>query len=261
MKIVTWNVNSVNARKNLLFKLINEHKPEVICLQETKVINRSFPQKEFEELGYNCYLNGVPSYNGVAILSKSEAKNFKVHDYCKKNDGRHIETDVCGLKVHSIYVPAGGDEPNVEVNPKFKHKMEFIKKLALLSKRLRSEQLVFCGDLNVAPYKDDVWSHNQLKNVVSHTELERNALLKVMSSGDFFDVIRKFINPPDNVYTWWSYRSPDYSVNNRGRRLDHIWASNGISDRVHSAKILESFRSDLKPSDHVPVFIEIDRSK
>ena len=261
MKIVTWNVNSVNARKNLLFKLINEHKPEIICLQETKVVNSSFPQKEFEELGYHCYLNGVPSYNGVAILSKPKAKNFKIYDYCKKNDGRHIEIDVCGLKVHSIYVPAGGDVPIEEVNPKFKHKMEFIKKLSLLSKRLKSEPLVFCGDLNIAPHIDDVWSHNQLKSVVSHTELERYALLKVMSSGDFFDAIRKFINPPDNVYTWWSYRSPDYSVNNRGRRLDHIWASNSISDRVHSAKILESFRSDSKPSDHVPVYVEIDGFK
>ncbi len=261
MKIVTWNVNSVNVRKNLIFKLIKENKPEIICLQETKVVNSSFPQKEFEELGYNCYLNGIPSYNGVAILSQQQAKYFKIHDYCKKNDGRHIEIDVSGIKVHSIYVPAGGDEPNEEVNPKFKHKMEFIKKLSLLSKRLKSEPLVFCGDLNIAPYEDDVWSHNQLKNVVSHTELERAALLKLMRSGDFFDAIRKFINPPDNVYTWWSYRSSNHSLNNRGRRLDHIWASNNLLERVHSAKILESYRSDIKPSDHVPIFIEIDELK
>lgn len=261
MIIVTWNVNSVNVRKNLLLKLIKEYKPEIICLQETKVVNSSFPKKVFEQLGYNCYLNGIPSYNGVAILSKQKAKNFKIHDYCKKNDGRHIEIDVCGLKVHSIYVPAGGDEPDEESNPKFKHKMEFLKKLSLLSKKLKSEPLVFCGDLNIAPYEDDVWSHSQLKNIVSHTELERHALLKVMSSGDFFDPIRKFINPPDNVYTWWSYRSPNYAVNNRGRRLDHIWASNNLSERVHSAKILESFRSEVKPSDHVPVFVEIDNIK
>lgn len=261
MIIVTWNVNSVNVRKNLLLKLIKEYKPEIICLQETKVVNSSFPKKVFEQLGYNCYLNGIPSYNGVAILSKQKAKNFKIHDYCKKSDGRHIEIDVCGLKVHSIYVPAGGDEPDEESNPKFKHKMEFIKKLSLLSKKLKSEPLVFCGDLNIAPYKDDVWSHSQLKNIVSHTEFERHALLKVMSSGDFFDPIRKFINPPDNVYTWWSYRSPNYAVNNRGRRLDHIWTSNNLSERVHSAKILESFRSEVKPSDHVPVFVEIDNIK
>ena len=194
MKIVTWNVNSINVRKNQLLELINYHSPDVICLQETKVINSSFPQKPFIEQGYNCFLNGVPSYNGVAILSKVPVKTFQIHDYCKKNDGRHIEINISGLKIHSIYVPAGGDEPVEEINPKFKHKLEFVNKLSTFSRKRKSEPSIFCGDFNIAPYEDDVWSHKQLRNVVSHTDKECKALLNFLNKGQLFDVIRKFIN-------------------------------------------------------------------
>ena len=118
--------------------------------------------------------------------------------------------------------------------------------------------MVLCGDLNVAPYEDDVWSHKQLKNVVSHTDIERKKLLKIMKNGNMHDMIRKFINPPHNIYTWWSYRSPNFKINNRGRRLDHIWCSERASSNVINAKILDKFRSDERPSDHVPILIHIN---
>tara|TARA_B100001248_G_scaffold245032_1_gene214547 strand:- start:18 stop:620 length:603 start_codon:yes stop_codon:yes gene_type:complete len=198
------------------------------------------------------------SYNGVAIISKEQPKEFFCHDYCQKNDARHIEVEISGYKIHSVYVPAGGDEPNAATNKKFQHKLEFLDHLSDFVAERKSHKMVLCGDLNVAPYEDDVWSHKQLKNVVSHTDIERKKLLKIMKKGNMHDMIRKFINPPHNIYTWWSYRSPNFTINNRGRRLDHIWCSELASSNVINAKILDKFRSDERPSDHVPILIHIN---
>ena len=258
MKIVSWNVNSVNVRKPLLKKLIEEFSPEVICLQETKTDNNSFPTNFFEKKDYKCFLNGMRSYNGVAIISKEQPKEFFCHDYCEKNDARHIEVEIGGYKIHSVYVPAGGDEPNVATNKKFQHKLDFLDRLSEFFTDRKNDNMVLCGDLNVAPYEDDVWSHKQLKNVVSHTDIERKKLLKILKNGKMHDMIRKFINPPQNIYTWWSYRSPNFKKNNRGRRLDHIWCSELASSNVINAKILDKFRSDKRPSDHVPILIHIN---
>ena len=258
MKIVSWNVNSVNVRKPLLKKLIEEFSPEVICLQETKADNNSFPTNFFEKKNYKCCLNGMRSYNGVAIISKEQPKKFFCHDYCGKNDARHIEVEIGGYKIHSVYDPAGGDEPNAAINKKFQHKLDFLDRLSKFVADRKNDKMVLCGDLNVAPYEEDVWSHKQLKNVVSHTDIERKKLLKIMKNGKMHDMIRKFINPPHNIYTWWSYRSPNFKINNRGRRLDHIWCSELASSNVINAKILDKFRSDERPSDHVPILIHIN---
>ena len=112
MKVVSWNVNSVKARKPLLSKLIEEISPEVICLQETKSDNISLPTEFSEKRNYKCSVNGIRSYNGVAVISKKEPQNCFSHDYCGKNDARHIEVQIEGYKIHSVYVPAGGDEPD-----------------------------------------------------------------------------------------------------------------------------------------------------
>ncbi len=257
MKVISWNVNSVNVRRDQIKKLINQFFPDVICLQETKIENNSFPRAFFEDLGYQNFVNGIKSYNGVAILSKTKPREVFIHDFCKKKDGRHIEVDIDGFRIHSIYVPAGGDEPDPKKNEKFRHKMEFLKRFAQFTHKKKRDKSIFCGDFNVAPYEDDVWSHKQLKNVVSHTKIERDALLIALKSGKMKDVIREFIDPPNNIFTWWSYRSPNYKKNNRGRRLDHIWVSEKIIGMVSLVKILDEYRSEKRPSDHVPVMVEI----
>ncbi len=258
MKIVSWNVNSVNVRKPLLSKLIKEISPEVICLQETKTNNDSFPTSFFEKKNYKCYVNGICSYNGVAIISKQESNELSCHDYCKKNDARHIEVEISGYKIHSVYVPAGGDEPNTSTNKKFQHKLDFLDRLSNFVEKRKNEKMILCGDLNVAPYEEDVWSHKQLRNVVSHTNIEREKLLKIMKNGNMQDMIRKFVNPPHNIFTWWSYRSPNFKINNRGRRLDHIWCTEKASRNVIKSEILDKFRSEDRPSDHVPILIHIN---
>ena len=255
MKIISWNVNSIRIRKQQLLDLIKKEDPDFICLQEIKSSVDAFPYKDFEDLNYYVYLNGMPSYNGVGILSKNKVDSIYSHDFCKKNDSRHIEVRYKGYRIHSIYVPAGGDVPDALVNKKFEHKLNFLKEMKTFFSN--KDPNIIAGDLNIAPHENDVWSHNQLKNVVSHTEIERTKLLDILNSGNFIDTINELIPPTENLFTWWSYRSPDFRVNNRGRRLDHIWISKNKSLKLKKAKILKHFRELKKPSDHVPIMLEI----
>ena len=199
----------------------------------------------------------MPSYNGVAILSKHPTSNFKIKNFCKKSDCRHIELTFKKTRIHSIYVPAGGDEPDPKKNEKFEHKLKFLDEMLSFFIENKKHNHIVCGDLNIAPLEDDVWSHKSLKNVVSHTEIERTKLLKILNDCDFEDTLRKFISPPENIFTWWSYRSSNFTVNNRGRRLDHIWISKNKFLRSNNAIIMRDYRKMTKPSDHVPVCANI----
>ena len=116
--------------------------------------------------------------------------------------------------------------------------------------------MVFCGDFNIAPLENDVWSHKSLLKVVSHTPVEVGRLNRMQKSLDWVDVAR-YYNPDDKLYTWWSYRSPDWKKNNRGRRLDHVWVTPNMKEDLVSFKILSHARDWDKPSDHVPVICEL----
>jgi|TARA_Y100000991_G_C21906070_1_gene320206 exodeoxyribonuclease-3 len=255
MKIISWNVNSIRIRKQQLLKLIKNEDPDFVCLQEIKSSNDAFPNKDFEDLKYFIHINGMPSYNGVGILSKHKVDSTHSHIFCGKKDSRHIEVKYKGIRIHSIYVPAGGEIPDVSINEKFKHKIKF---LAEMKKFLNNNDTnIVAGDLNIAPYEDDVWSHKQLKNVVSHTEIERTKLLDILESGNFLDTFRELLSPSENLFTWWSYRSPDFQKNNRGRRLDHIWANKNNRLKLKKVRILKEYRELVKPSDHVPIILEV----
>ena len=232
-------------QKNLIF---------YVCRKQKLSISE-FPNKSFTELGYFSYFFGIPSYNGVAILSKKKLINIEKLDLCNKLDARIISAETSDFDIMSVYVPAGGDAPDPSTNPKFKHKLLFLDELNQLLKT--KKKIIVCGDLNVAPHEDDVWSHKSLINVVSHTEIEREKLKKILEDCNFIDAVRYFVNPPQNIYTWWSYRSPNYKINNRGRRLDHIWVSKEIKNKLVNSKILDKYRSKDKPSDHVPVCLEM----
>ena len=162
------------------------------------------------------------------------------------------------FSIHSIYVPAGGDIPDINENEKFDHKLKFLDEMAKFFKFNKNQVNILCGDLNVSPNEDDVWSHKQLQNIVSHTKVEREKLIKIMNKGNFVDTTRMFISPPENVFTWWSYRSKDFKKNNRGRRLDHIWVTNHPKIESLNAKIMVEARSFPQPSDHVPISYEFN---
>lgn len=268
-RLATWNINSVRLRAPLIKQFTEKFAPDVLCLQETKCEDAKFPFGELQDMGYaHIRCNGQKSYHGVAILSRHPLLEIESLDFCDTGEARHISARIAlgggkRLEIHNFYVPAGGDEPNPEANPKFRHKLDYLEALADWGKRkiCRSRRpVVMVGDLNVAPLKNDVWSHKQLSNVVSHTPVEIDLLDRAMAAGCWTDAVRTIIPPEERLFTWWSYRAKDWRASNRGRRLDHIWHGrnlNGIAAGIH---VFDGARDWQKPSDHVPVLCDFDFS-
>jgi exodeoxyribonuclease-3 len=233
----------------------------VLALQETKVINDLFPRAALAGLGYvHQAVDGQKGYHGVAILSRVAFARTAVTRFCGKQDCRHISVVLeNGVELHNFYVPAGGDIPDPERNEKFAHKLAFLREMRAMferRKRDRGKPLVLVGDLNVAPLENDVWSHKQLLDVVSHTPVETQLLTEAQKAFDWIDVTRQFVPPAEKIYSWWSYRAQDWKASDRGRRLDHIWTSQGLKGAVTSHKIRKDIRDWTQPSDHVPVIAE-----
>jgi exodeoxyribonuclease III len=269
LSITTWNVNSVRFRINLVARFIKAARPDVLCLQETKCPDDKFPLKRFKRLGYqNVALNGQKGYHGVVVLSRVPFESFSIQNFCGKTDCRHISAvlgERAGLRdpvtVHNLYVPAGGDIPDPDLNPKFEHKLSFLDELRACE-MLRCDtknRSILVGDLNVAPLEHDVWSHKQMIRVVSHTPPECEKLTDFQRIGNWFDPMRHFTPEPEKLYTWWSYRAMDnWKTADRGRRLDHIWTSPALADSVRAIKVSKEARGWAQPSDHVPVTLTIE---
>ena len=160
-----------------------------------------------------------------------------------------------GLLIHNFYVPAGGDEPDPDVNPKFDHKLHFLDCMmeGPAEGTLANERAILVGDLNVAPLETDVWSHKALLSVVSHTPVEVERFGRVMAAGGWVDAMRRVIPPAEKLYTWWSYRSPDWQAVDKGRRLDHVWVSRDLDGAIGGMQVIKEARGWDRPSDHVPV--------
>ena len=257
-KLATWNINSVRLRIGIVCDFLEKHRPDMLCLQEIKCQNDQFPRKAFEELGYkHSAVHGQKGYHGVATVSRHPLKDLSSTDYVAMGDTRHVECVVTTkrgpIKVHNFYVPAGGDEADPKTNPKFDHKLKFIDEMKLLNSTHGEMPNVLVGDLNIAPLETDVWSHKQLLKVVSHTPIETDGLIDVMNKGGWTDLIRHHIPPEEKLYTWWSYRSRDWSAADKGRRLDHVWSAPELAEHLHDMLVLREARGWEKPSDHVPV--------
>ena len=260
MKILTWNINSVRLRAPLLKSILKDCDPDIICLQETKCPDEAFPYKDVTPLGYeHIHISGMKSYNGVAVLSRLPFTQTGIHDRVGKEDCRHIEVQIGDITLHNLYIPAGGDEPDPKTNDKYAHKLDFVDEMAgwFPDRHGSNDNAVALGDFNIAPLEHDVWSHKQLRNVVSHTEPEITRLNKMQKSLGWVDAIRHFVPEEEKCYSWWSYRNRDWKKSNRGRRLDHIWITPGLLPRLKSHTILREARDWEKPSDHVPVMIEL----
>jgi exodeoxyribonuclease-3 len=263
LTVTTWNINSVRLRIDLVARFIKAVRPDVLCLQETKCPDDRFPLKRFKRLGYeHVALNGQKGYHGVVVISRLPFETFAKQDFCGKTDCRHVSVvlgERAGLRdpisLHNFYVPAGGDLPDPALNPKFEHKLSFLDEMRDCT-TLRcngSGRMMLVGDLNVAPLEHDVWSHKQMLRVVSHTPLECEKLTAVQRAGNWVDTMRQLVPEPTKLYTWWSYRAADWAAADRGRRLDHIWTSPALADRVAGVTIAKTYRGAARPSDHVPV--------
>jgi exodeoxyribonuclease-3 len=260
MRIVTWNINSVRLRIGLVKDLTEEAAPDVLCLQETKSPDEHFPVQALRDMGYeHLHFSGMKGYNGVAILSRLPMEAKDVHHRVGREDCRHVTARINGIDIHNLYIPAGGDEPDVAVNDKFAHKLDFLDEMTryFADQHSNDQPVIALGDFNIAPYEHDVWSSKQLTKVVSHTPVERQDLDKMKASLGFVDVAREFIPEEEKAYTWWSYRNRDWKKSNRGRRLDHIWVTLPLKDRLSGYSTLQHARDWEKPSDHVPVIVDL----
>jgi len=264
LTIATWNINSVRLRMPIVERFLRQYQPDVLCLQETKCIDELFPVEAFAAIGYShLAISGQKGYHGVATVARRPLEVVERRRFCENDDCRHISTRfVSGghaLLLHNFYVPAGGDEPDPAINPKFRHKLDFIEEM----NTIRAEQgeahgSILVGDLNIAPLPTDVWSHKQLLNVVSHTPVETEGLEAMRQAGGWVDLMRRHIPPEEKIYTWWSYRAHDWALSNRGRRLDHVWYSGNVAARLAEIEILREARGWERPSAHVPVIARFD---
>lgn len=261
LRIATYNINSIRIRQAALKRLTEQYSPDILCLQEIKVEDAKFPLDDIRSLGYShVYFSGQKSYNGVAILSRFPLSDVHSMDLLDSGHKRHICARIQdNIVLHNFYLPAGGDIPDRTLNEKFDFKLRCYAEVARwsLAQKGKPQELVFVGDLNVAPLPQDVWSHKQLLNVVSHTPVETQAMEELRRTLDWVDTSRHFVPETEKLYSWWSYRNQDWQKSDRGRRLDHIWVTPGLKPALAGSSIVREARGWENPSDHVPVITEI----
>ena len=264
MRITTWNINSVRLRIGSVERFLEEVSPDILCLQETKCPNDKFPAKAFTKAGYPHHaIHGQKGYHGVAILSKVPFVEQTSTQFCEIDDARHVSVTLGdGTIVHNFHVPAGGDVPDPEQNPKFDHKLRFVDEMTEKFRGTGSTPQILVGDLNIAPHENDVWSHKQLLKVVSHTPPETERMAKLIAAAPFIDVMREMVPEDEKLFTWWSYRAKDWRASNRGRRLDHIWVTDPLRERALASgrgalTIHDEARGWERPSDHAPVTLDL----
>jgi exodeoxyribonuclease-3 len=247
----TWNVNSVRVRLEHLLRVLVEWRPDVLCLQETKVENGKFPLEPVQALGYEAALSGQKTYNGVAILARHPLANVRLG--FDGSDGeeqkRLIAATVQGIRVVNAYVPNGGEVGS----DKFADKLRFLADLrAYFDRQHRpGEPVVLVGDFNVAPAPEDVWDPKALDGTTCYHPDERERLEGLRAWG-FHDQFRRFESGAGH-YTWWDYRTGAWP-RNAGMRIDHVWASTALDARARACLIEKDERARDKASDHVPVF-------
>jgi len=260
ISVATWNINSVRLRLPIVEKYLAQHAPDILCLQEIKCEESKFPAAALAAAGYTYQVvSGQKGYHGVATVSRVPIREVTRHDWQANGEARHVGVEVVGkdMFVDNVYVPAGGDEPDREVNAKFGQKLDFLERMTRWADALDAPTLIV-GDFNIAPLESDVWNHKQLLKVVSHTPLEVETLKRFQDAHGWSDIGREHIRDPERYYSWWSYRSPDWRKNDRGRRLDHMWASPALGAQARAHRVLEDARDWAKPSDHIPLVTEFD---
>ncbi|WP_372732930.1 exodeoxyribonuclease III [Novosphingobium sp.] len=261
ISIATWNINSVRLRADQVERFLLQEAPDVLCLQEIKTPENLFPHEVFEKLGYtHRAVHGQKGYHGVATVSRIPFRDFSKHDWQDNGEARHIGVELTGpgqgLIVENVYIPAGGDVADREVNAKFGQKLDFLERMTRWAEAIDRPTMIV-GDFNIAPLECDVYNHKALLKVVSHTPLEVETLQRFADAHGWVDLGRKHIPAPERNYSWWSYRSY-WRAKDQGRRLDHMWASPEAAAQTRGHRFVEETRKWEQPSDHIPLITEID---
>ncbi len=263
MLIASWNVNSIRSRLSQVKKWLEDEQPEVLCLQETKVSDKDFPYKNFEDIGYDVKFYGQKSYNGVAVISKEKIEDVRYGFAGELNkleiseelhfQKRILSVLINGIRIINVYVPNGS---SLNSN-KFDYKVNW---LAMLDKYLvkqssREEPTCLLGDFNIALNDNDIHAPDKFRGSIMASEVERKMLRKVLGSRfkDSFRVFEKF----SGHWSWWDYRNNSFELN-KGWRIDHIYICNNLLSDLKSSVIESSQRENNQPSDHAPVMINLD---
>lgn len=254
MKLATWNVNSIKARKDRALSWLEQHQPDVLCIQELKVEDKGFPKSEVEALGYHCAIHGQKTYNGVAILSRTPPEEVTqgLGDGVDDTHARLISAKVDGVRILSAYFPNGQEVGS----DKFAYKLEWMKRLrAYLDTHCdaHADEVALCGDFNVAPFDDDIARLKEFQGGVLACDEVRDALAAIRDFG-LVDVFRPF-HPDGRVYSWWDYRGGGFERGN-GLRIDHVYATARLARRSIGAIVDREERKGKLPSDHAPVVVE-----
>jgi len=257
MKIATWNVNSVRVREPRLLAFLEREQPDVVCLQELKVVDRDFPLESVRSAGYEAVIFGQKTYNGVGLLARAGTKIENVtrgfEDGDEDPQARVIAADVLGVRVVSIYVPNGGDIPS----EKWAYKQAWLKRLrAWTSTHLDLQgRVVLCGDLNIAPEARDVAKPDRWKNsVLFHPDM--TAAFNDLLALGLVDTTRLH-HTGEGPFTWWDYRMLGFQKGN-GLRIDHMFMTPVLAQRCHKTWVDREERKGKLPSDHAPVVAHIE---
>lgn len=252
MRIVSWNINSLRKRQERLLGWLAQTKPDVVCLQETKCTDEQFPAIELRAAGYHSAFHGQKSYNGVAILAKTELRDVRA-SLCDEEDdpqARVIAATAKGVRVYCIYAPNG----QAVGSPAYEYKLKWYARLKnCLRADASSNDVVLCGDFNVAPEDDDVYDAALWRGAIMCSDGERAAFRQLCESG-FVDTLRLHhhgVGP----FTWWDYRMLAFPKN-RGLRIDAVLASEPLAKRCTAAGVDREMRKGKEPSDHAPIWAE-----
>jgi exodeoxyribonuclease-3 len=260
MKIATWNVNSIRTRKEQVLAWLQANPVDLLCLQETKVIDPDFPRSPFEKLGYHLYISGQKAYNGVAIFSRQPLEDVSLGFTAILDENtvqsfdeqkRVIAGTINGIRIINLYVPNGASVGS----EKYLYKLSWLKLLKeYLQKTLeKTPNICVCGDFNIALEDRDIHDPKGRENHIMASDTERQALKEILDLG-LADAFRKF-NSESGQFSWWDYRAASFP-RNKGWRIDHHYLSSSLYEKAKSCIIDKTPRKLEKPSDHTPVIVE-----
>lgn len=255
IKLASWNVNSLNVRLEQVLEWIQAQDIDILALQETKLVDEKFPLHRFTEKGYHAVFAGQKTYNGVAIISRFPVTDVQtVIPELQDEAKRILAVTVAGMRLINLYVPNG-----FMVNSdKYYYKLDWLKKVLLFVEQqlVLYPELVVLGDFNIAPEDKDVHAPEEWEGCVHVSPAEREAFALLLKLG-LYDSFRLF-SAADQTFSWWDYRAAGFR-RNRGLRIDHILVNDSLKQACVSAHIDKAPRTLMRPSDHAPVCITLNK--
>jgi exodeoxyribonuclease III len=251
MKIASWNINSLRKRQDRLFAWLEATRPDIVCLQETKCPDDQFPALALQAAGYHSAYHGEKSYNGVALLAKTELREVRpsLCDEVVDPQARVIAATIRQLRVFSIYAPNG----QAVGSPAYEYKLHWYRRLRDCLAKEGSRDLIVCGDFNVTPEDIDVYDADLWRGAIMASDAERAAFRDLCHLG-LYDTLR-IHHKEGQLFSWWDYQMRAFEKN-RGLRIDSVLASESLVKKCVASGIDREMRAGKDPSDHAPVWAE-----